>query len=101
VLVHLDAETALGVGVGGPCDAAVQADERDGGTGARQAHALRDLGDRPYPCVLPLVARNEQHALLVTRVHRDGDVHVRKDDDVVCWSKQQCAQDLFTFLSLL
>jgi hypothetical protein len=82
-LFHLDAETSPRVGVGGARDSAVQADDIDGRTGAGQAHALSDLGDRADLRVLAFVAGHEQDALLVADVGRDGDVHVGEDDDVV------------------
>ena len=89
---HLDPEPALRIGVGGAGDSAVQADETDGRAAAGQAHALGDLGDRADLCVLALVPRHEQDALLVADVGGDRDVHVREDDDVVKRDKQQRAQ---------
>ena len=76
----------------------MQAVERDGGRAAGKADALGHLGNGADPGVLPLVARDEQHSLLVADVDGDRDVHVREDDRVVKRDKQQVAQD-FTFLS--
>jgi hypothetical protein len=41
---------------------------------------------------------HEQHSVLVAHVGGDGDAHVREDDDVVKWDKQQRTQTFITFL---
>ena len=97
-LVDLDAQAALRVGVGGAGDAAVQAGQADGAAAAGQADAVADLGDGADLRVLALVARHEQHALLVADVDGEGDVHVREDDDVVQRDEQQRAQGFLTSL---
>ena len=45
--------------------------------------AVDDLGDGADLRVVALVHRDEQHALLAADVDRQGDGHVREDDDVV------------------
>ena len=82
-LDDLDAEVALRVGVGGAELGAVQAVQVHGPAAAGHAHALADLGDRADLGVRAVVARDEQHALLVADVDGDRDVHVGEDDEVV------------------
>ena len=91
-LVDLHAEPAARVGVRRAGDAAVQADERDGTAPAGQADALGDLGDGAHLGVCVLVLRDEQHALLVADVDRQGHVHVREDDDVFQRDEQEGGQ---------
>jgi hypothetical protein len=91
--MHLDPEATLDIGVGGTGDSTVQTDELDGSDAARQANTFGDLGDRADLCVLAVVPWHEQHALFVGHVGGDRDVHVREDDDVVKWDKQQSAHD--------
>ena len=89
LLLDLDVESAAGAGLGG-------AEQRRGAgpvsvttvRAAGQAAALVDLGDRADLRVVALVARHEQHALLVAGVERQGDRHVREDDGVVQWNEQ-------------
>ena len=81
-----------------PSIAAVQADEVDGAAAAGQADALAHLGDGADLRVLALVARHEQHALLVADVDGDRDVHVREDDEVVQRYEQQRAHVFITLL---
>ena len=57
-----------------------------------------DLGDGADLGVLAVVARHEEHALLVADVRGDGDVHVREDDDVVQRNEQQRAHQRFLAL---
>ena len=83
LLLHLDAETALGVCVSGAGDPTVQADETDGRDAARQAHTFGDLSDRADLCVFPLVSWHEQDAVLLADIRGDRDIHVREDDGVV------------------
>ena len=81
-LLDLDAQRAAGIGLRRPDDAAVQAVQLDGAAAARQPDLGAHLGDGADLGVLALVARNEQHALLVADVDGQGDAHVREDDDV-------------------
>src|SRR6185436_11926192 len=53
--VDLDPEIALGVGVSGAGDSAVQTNETDGRDATRQAYPLRHVGDRADLCILPFV----------------------------------------------
>jgi hypothetical protein len=78
--------------MGGSGDSAVQTDKTDGLDATWQAHTFGDLGDRPDLGVRPVVPWHEQHAALVGHIGGDRDVHVRKDDDVVKWDKQQRGQ---------
>ena len=72
-------------------DPPVQAVERRCPDAAWQTHAIGDLGDGADRGVFAVVPRHEEHALLVADVGGDGDVHVRKDDDVVKRNEQQRA----------
>ena len=71
--------------------AAVEPRERHGARAAGQADPVHDLGDGADARELALVARNEQHALLVADVERERNVHVGKDDYVFERYEQQCA----------
>jgi hypothetical protein len=99
VVLDVDPEAALGVGVGGTRDSTVQTREIDGSGAAGQAHTLGDFGDRADLRVLAVMAGHEQHAGLVADVGGDRDGHVREDDVVVKWDKQQRAQSFITLLS--
>ena len=83
LLGDLDAQAAAGVGVRGAGDAARDALEHRAAGAAGEADALGDAGDGADRGVLALVARDEQDALLVAGVDRQGDVHRREDDGVV------------------
>jgi hypothetical protein len=76
----------------------VQADEIDRCDAAGQANPLGNFGDRADLRVLAVMPRHEQHSVLVAHVGGDGDAHVREDDDVVKWDKQQRTQTFITFL---
>jgi hypothetical protein len=89
VLGHLDAEAAGVVGVRGARDTAGNAGERDGATAAGEPDAVGDLGDRADLGELALVARNEQHALLVARIDGEGHIHGGEDDGVVEGEEQK------------
>ncbi len=82
-LVDLDAQLAVGAGLGGADQGAVQAGERDGAAAAGEAHVLGDLGDRADLEELVLVARHEHDALVVADVDRERDAHVGEHDGVV------------------
>jgi hypothetical protein len=99
VLLHVDPEPALGVGMGGAGDSAVESDEIDRCDAAGQANPLGNFGDRADRCVLAVMSWHEQHTVLFAHVGGDGDVHVGEDDDVVKWDKQQRTQSFITFLS--
>ena len=88
-LLDLDAQAALRIGVRGARDPAVQAGQRHGAASAGKAHGVDDVGNRADGGKIVLVARNEQHALLVADVHGQRDVHVGKDDDVFERNEQQ------------
>ena len=88
-LGHLDAEAAGGVGVRGARDAAGDAGERHGAPAAGEADAVGDLGDRADLGELTLVARDQQHALLVARVDGEGHIHGGEDDGVVEGEEQE------------
>ena len=92
-LLHLDAQPALCVGDGGTDDPAMQADDGHRLRPAWQAYALGDFGDRADLRVRALVLGHEQHALLVTDVGGEGDVHVGEDDGVFQLYEQQGAQE--------
>ncbi len=88
-LRHLDAQAPGGVGVGGARDAAGDAGELHGAAAAGQADAVGDLGDRAHLGELAVVAGDEQHALLVTRVDGEGHIHGGEDDGVVEGEEQE------------
>ena len=100
VLLDLDQQPTLDVGLGGAGDAAVQPLERDGGAAAGKSHAVGDDGDRADGGVRAVALRDEQHALLVADLDGQRDVHVREDDDVVEGDEQQLAHGGFTLLGL-
>ena len=79
----LHAQLAVGVGVRGPGDGAVQAAQRDRVAAPGQAHVLCHLGDRPHAGELVVLARDDQDPLLVADVDRQRDRHVGEDDGVV------------------
>ena len=89
VLGHLDAEAAGVVGVRGARDAAGDAGERHRAAAAGQPDAVGHLGDRADLGELAVVARDEQHALLVARVDGEGHIHGGEDDGVVQGEEQQ------------
>ena len=93
-LLDLDQQPALRVGVSRPGDAAVQAREADRTPATRQTMRVADLGDRSHLHVLALVARDEEHTLLVADVDGDADSHIREDDGVVERDEQQGAHGL-------
>ena len=97
-LVGLDEETAPGVGLGCARDRAVEAVQRHGGVAAGQPHPVGHLGDGADLGVLAVVLGDEQHALLVADVDRQGHVHVGEDDDVVERDEQELAHSGFTLL---
>ena len=93
VILDLDEETSLGVGLGGACDAPEEAFEGHGDSAAGQLHAVGDARDRADGRVLPVVLRHEQDTILVADVDGQRHVHVREDDDVFEWDEQQLAHD--------
>ena len=88
-LGHLDAQAPGGVGVGRARDAAGDAGELHGAAAAGQADAVGHLGDRADLGELAVVAGDEQHALLVTRVDGEGHIHGGEDDGVVEGEEQE------------
>ena len=92
VLGHLDAEAAVGAGVGCARDTAVQAGKGDGVSAAGEAHRPGDLGDGADARVLALVDGNEKHALGVADVDRQRHGHIRENDAVLEWDQQQVRQ---------
>jgi hypothetical protein len=60
----------------------VEADEVDGAAAAGHADVLAHLGDGADLRILTLVARDEQHTLLVAHLDGDGHIHVGEDDEV-------------------
>ena len=98
VLFDLDAQLAGGVGLCGAGDAAVQAAQGHRSGPAGQANPLGDLGDGAHTRELAVVARNEQHALLVVAdVDRQRDVHGREDHGVVGGYKKKCRHQRVAF----
>ena len=89
MLGDLDPQLAGGVGVRGARDAAGDAGERHGAAAAGQPHAVGDLGDRADLGELAVVARDQQHAILVARVDGQRHVHGGEDDRVVEGDEQE------------
>ncbi len=92
-LVDFDAEAPLRIGVRGADDGAVQAAEGDGVAPTGEPDAIGDLGHRPDLRVLVLVLRDEQDAVFVACVDRQGDGHAREDDGVFERNEQQVSQN--------
>ena len=99
VVLDLDVQLAVGCGVGGAGDAAVEAAQHDGAPAAGQAHAVAHVGDGADARERALVTRHEQDALLVADVHGQRQVHRREDDDVLEGDQQQSAHEWVRFLS--
>jgi hypothetical protein len=78
----------------------VQAHQLDGAAAARKAHVIHDLGDSADAGELALVARDKEHALLVTHVDRERGTHIWEDDDVVEGDEKKISHR-FTFGSYL
>ena len=89
MLLDLHEEPALRVGLRRAGHAAVDALQCDGVGAAGEPHAVCHLRHRAHRHVLAFRPGNEQHALLVTHVHRQGHVHVGEDDDVLQGYEQQ------------
>jgi hypothetical protein len=81
LLLDVDHELA-GRAAGGAGHATMEAVQHDGAPAAGQAHLLRHLGDDADRRVLRLVARDEEHALRVPDLERQGDGHGGEDDGV-------------------
>ena len=92
LLLHLDHEPTLRVGLGGSGNAAVQSVQRHGGR-RRPGSRTRSVTSATVPTFAysPLVLRHEQHALLVADLDGQRHVHVGEDDDVVERDEQQLA----------
>ena len=67
--VDLDAQAAVGPGVGRAGDAAVLAGQRDGAAAARQTHLPGDLGHRAHAGVLAVADGDEEDPLGLTDLH--------------------------------
>ena len=98
-LLDLDEQTALRVGLGRARNAAVEPLQRGRDGAAGQLDAIGHARDGSDGCVLPLVLRHEQDAILVADIHRQRHVHVGEDDDVVEGDEQQLAHVWFTLLT--
>ncbi len=57
--------------------------DREGAAAARQADLLDDVGDGADVGVVAAVAGDQEDALLVADVDRQGHVHVGENDDLV------------------
>ena len=88
------------IGLGGTGDGAVKTVQRHGSVSAGQPHTVRHLGHRADLCILTVALGDEQHALFVADVDRQGHVHVGEDDDVVERDEQQLAHYRFTLLGV-
>ena len=99
-LGHLDAEAAGVVRVRRAGDAAGDAGELHGAAAAGEADAVGDLGDRADLGELAVVAGDEQHALLVTRVDGEGHIHCGEDDGVVQREEQEGVHERVAFSAI-
>ena len=88
-LIDVDAQLPGRVGMGGAGDAAADARQRHGPRAAGQADAVGDLGDRADLGERPVVARDQQHALLVPDIDGEGHIHGGEDDCVVEGNEQE------------
>ena len=77
------------VGVRGAGDAAGDAGQRHGAAAAGQPHAVGDLRDRADLGERAVVARDQEHAILVAGVDGEGHVHRGEDDGVVKGNEQE------------
>ena len=99
-LIGVDEETPLCIGLGGTGDGTMKTVQRHGSVSAGQPHTIRHLGNRANLCVLTVALGDEQDALFIPDVDRQGHVHVREDDDVVERDEQQLAHDWLTLLGV-
>ena len=88
-LGDLHDQAAAGVGVRRAGDAARDALEHGAAGAAREPDALGDASDGAHGGVLALVARDEQHAVVVPDVHGQRDVHRGEDDGVFKGNEKQ------------
>ena len=79
---HFHSQRARRVGVRGSGHAPRHAFHDDGRAAAGNAHALDDVGDDADARELAIGARNEQDALLVPGLHRQGGGHPGEKDRV-------------------
>jgi hypothetical protein len=93
VLFDLDAQLSGRVGLRGAGGAAVQAAQGHRSGSAGEAYPLGDLGDGAHASELAVVARDEQHALVVADVDRQRDVHGREDHGVVGRNEKKCRHE--------
>src|SRR5439155_4470233 len=91
-LLVVDAQPVLGIRRRGADHAPVGAREGDGAAAAGQAHPVDYLGDCPDLGVVVLMARHEQHLVLVADLDGQRDGHVREDDGVFQGDEQEVAQ---------
>ena len=89
VLGDLDVQCAVGRGLGGADEAARFAGQDGAAAAAGEADAVADGRDRADGGVVAVVAGDQDHALGVTDVDGDRDVHRGEDDCVVEWDEQK------------
>ena len=99
-LLDLDAQTPEGIGVRRADHGAMQAGEGDGLAASGEADAIGNLGHGADLRVLVLVLRDEQDAILVACVDRQGDGHAREHHRVLERNEQQVAQNELTLQSM-
>ena len=87
MLVGLDVEPSARPRLRGRERRPVQSVQGHDRRAARQAAPLDDLGDGADPGIDALVARHEQHALLLAGVERQRHRHAWEDDGVVQWDE--------------
>ena len=89
LLGDLHDQAAAGVGVRRAGDAARDALEHRAAGAAGEPDALGDAGDGAHGGVLAVVARDEQHALVVPDVDGQRDVHRGEHDGVFKGDEKQ------------
>ena len=99
-LLHLDTQTPEGIGVRRADHGAMQAGEGNGLAASGEADAIGNLGHGADLRVLVLVLRDEQDAVLIACVDRQGDGHAREHHRVLERNEQQVAQDELTLQSM-
>jgi len=98
-VLYLDAQAPKGIGVRRANHGAMQARESNGVAASGETDAIGNLGHGADLRVLVLVLRDEQNAILIACVDRQGDGHAREHHGVLERDEQQVAQSQFTLHS--
>ena len=88
-LLHLDAQLLAVGGLRGAGQPAMQADHGRRPGAVWQLAALDHLGDDADAAELAVLARQQEHAILLAGVDRQGCRDGREDDRVVKWNQKK------------